>query len=181
MDRLRGTATWGHMSFVIPQIQDFKQQFSLDFPFGPGPSAVSDAEIQNALNLVAGGSYFNAALFSLAPLGPAGANPTTNEATLAFLYCAAHYVYLNVKTRGGLHAPGFKGGTNSAADGPLASKGVGQVNVAYQWPDSVTGDPMLFQFTRSPYGEMYLQMLTPKLVGNAGLVMGENLPKGWGY
>ena len=169
------------MSFVIPQVADFKAQFALDFPFGAGSSAVSDAEIQNALNLVAGGSYFNPALFSLAPLGAAGTNPTTNEATLAFLYCSAHYVYLNVKTRGGLHSPGFKGGANSAASGVLSGKTVGPVSENFEWPDGVKNDPMLFQFTRSPYGEMYLQMLTPKLVGNVGLVMGENLPKGWGY
>jgi hypothetical protein len=169
------------MSFVIPQVADFKNQFSLDFPFGPGPSAISDAEIQNALNLVAGGSYFNADLFSLAPLGAAGANPTTNEATLAFLYCSAHYVYLNVKTRGGLHVPGFKGGTTSSPHATIAGKTVGPVSENFEWPASVKDDPMLFQFTHSPYGEMYLQMLTPKLVGNVGLVMGENLPKGWGY
>ena len=169
------------MSFVIPQVADFKAQFALDYPFGAGPSAVSDAEIQNALNLVAAGSYFNAALFSLAPLGPSGTNPQTNEATLAFLYCAAHYVYLNLKMRGGLHAPGFKGGLTAAASAAVASKTVGPVSETFQWPESITGDPMLFQFVRSPYGEMYLQMLTPKLVGNVGLVMGENLPKGWGY
>lgn len=169
------------MSFVIPQVADFKAQFALDFPFGGGSGAVSDPEIQNALNLVASGSYFNAALFNLAPLGAANVNPMTNEATLAFLYCSAHFLYLNVKTRGGLRAPGYKGGLTSAADGPVVSKTVGPVTQAFQWPEDVIGNSMLFQFTRSPYGEMYLQMLTPKLVGNVGLVMGENLPKGWGF
>jgi hypothetical protein len=169
------------MSFIVPQVADFMAQFPLDFPYGGGSDAVSVPEIQNALNLVNSGSYFNADLFSLAPLGAAGGNPTTNEATLAFLYMAAHFLYVNIKTRGGLRAPGFKGGLSSAADGPVGSKTVGPVSLAFEWPDSIKNDPMLFQFLRSPYGEMYLQMLTPKLVGNVALVIGEYLPRGWGY
>lgn len=169
------------MSFVVPQIVDFKAQFALDFPFGEGTAAVSDPEIQNGLNLVASGAYFNAALFSLAPLGAAGANPTTNEATLAFLYCAAHFVWKRVRARGGLRAPGFNGGASSVGLGVDSSVTVGPVSKTKEWPDSVAKDAMLFQFTQSPYGELYLQMLTPKLVGNMGLVSGEQLPRGWGY
>ncbi|MDD5301511.1 MAG: hypothetical protein PHS14_00265 [Elusimicrobia bacterium] len=169
------------MSFVVPQIADFQAQFALDFPYGKGTDAVSPDEIQNALNLVASGAYFNAALFSLAPLGAAGATPTTNEATLAFLYCAAHFVWKRVKARGGLRAPGAKGGTYSTGLGVSESASVGPVSTGTGWPDSVKNDPMLFQFTQSPYGEFYLQMLTPKLVGNIGLVGGERLPVGWGY
>lgn len=168
------------MSFVVPQIADFKIQFALDFPFGAGAQAVSDPEIQNGLNLVASGAYFNAALFNLAPLGAANANPTTNEATLAFLYCSAHFVWKRVQARGGLRAPGFKGGANSVGLGVGESATVGPVTTSKKWPESVANDPMLFQFTESPYGEFYLQMLTPKLVGNVGLVMGECLPRGWG-
>ncbi len=168
------------MSFVVPQIADFKAQFSLDFPYGDGTAAVSDAEIQNGLNLVASGAYFNAALFSLAPLGATGANPTTNEASLAFLHCAAHFVWKRVKARGGLRAPGYKGGANSKGLGVAASATVGPVSTSTEWPDSIKNDSMLFQFTQSPYGELYLQMLTPKLVGNVGLVMGERLPTGFG-
>lgn len=171
------------MSFVVPSAADFKAYFSLDFPFGEGSAAVSEQEVQKALNQVAGGSYWNAALFSLAPLPalPGSATPVMNEATVAFLNAAAHYLYLNLKSRGGLHAPGFKGGPSSAAQGPLASKTVGPVTQAFQWPEAVTGDPMLFQFTLSTYGVTYLGMLTPKLVGNVGLVMGEQLPRGWGW
>ena len=169
------------MSFVVPQIADFKAQFALDFPFGEGTAGVSDPEIQNGLNLTASGAYFNAALFDLAPLGAAGATPTTNEATLAFLYCAAHFVWKRVKARGGLRAPGAKGGSTSAGLGVDESVTVGPVSKTKKWPESVANDPMLFQFTQSPYGELYLQMLTPKLVGNVGLVMGQRLPTGWGY
>jgi hypothetical protein len=168
------------MSFVVPQVADFKAQFALDFPFGDGSAAVSDPEIQAGLNLTASGAYFNPALFSLAPLGAAGANPTTNEATLAFLYCAAHFVWKRVRARGGLRAPGYKGGASSAGLGVDESVTVGPVSKSKKWPDGIGNDPMLFQFTQSPYGELYLQMLTPKLVGNIALVMGERLPTGFG-
>ena len=60
------------MSFVVPQVADFQKQFALDFPFGEGSAAVSPDEIQNGLNLVASGAYFNPALFNLAPLGADG-------------------------------------------------------------------------------------------------------------
>ena len=170
------------MSFAVPKTADFESYFSSDFPFGAGRSDVTPQDIQKALNQVAGGSYWNAALFSLAPLPapPGYSGPAMNEATVAFLNAAAHYVYLNVKARGGLRAPAYKGGTTSAADGPVGSKTVGPVSVTYEWPESVKNDPMLFQFTLSPYGIIYLGMLTPKLVGAMALLPGENLPKGWG-
>lgn len=167
------------MSFTAPQVDDFKAQFPHDFPYGEGSAAVTTQDIQLALNLVASQAYFNPDLFSTQPLGPAGANPQTTEQTLAFLYCSAHFLYLNVKTRGGLNAPAFKGGLSSGPTGVVNSKSVGGVSVGYQWPEQIANDPMLFQFTRSAYGEMYLQMITPKLVGNVGVVDGEILPTGF--
>lgn len=170
------------MSFVTPQVADFKAQFPLDFPYGEGPESVSDEEIQAALNLTAGGSYFNPALFNIKPLGAGNppVSPTTTEASMAFLFCSAHFLYLAVKRRGGLRAPGFKGGMRSSAQGVTTGQTVGPVSVQREWPDSVKNDPMLFTFTQSAYGEQYLQMLTPKLVGNVGLVGGERLPTGFG-
>jgi hypothetical protein len=168
------------MSFVVPQVADFKAQFALDFPYGDGTAAVSDPEIQNGLNLTASGAYFNPALFDLKPLGAAGANPTTTEAALAFLYCSAHFVWKRVQARGGLRAPAFKGGAKSAGLGVDQSATVGPVSKTKKWPASIEDDAMLFQFTQSPYGEFYLQMLMPKLVGNIALVMGERLPTGFG-
>lgn len=167
------------MAFTPPQLADFKAQFPLDFPFGAGPDAVSDPEIQNALNLVASGAYYNPDLFSTTVLGPTGQTVGPTEQTLAFLYCAAHFLYKNVRARGGLRAPGYKGGLASEGLGVRTAQSVGPVNVTRDWPEQIKNDSMLFQFTQSPYGEMYLQLLTPKLVGNVGIVGGERLPTGF--
>jgi Protein of unknown function (DUF4054) len=167
---------------AVPTIDAFKAQFPEDFPYGLGSGAVTPADVQLALNLVASGAYFNPALFQTEPLAALSSTasvPAPTEQSMAFLYCAAHFLYLNVKTRGGLKAPGFRGGLSSGPQGVLSNKSVGGVSVSYEWPEGVKDDPMLFQFTRSPYGEMYLQLLVPKLVGNIGLVAGERLPTGF--
>jgi len=145
-------------------VAQFKAQFTRDWPYGAGTDAVRDADIQNALNLAA--SYFNAVLFDTTPLGAAGSGNTTTEQTLAYLYASAHFLVLNIQAAGGLRAPSSFGGTRSGSKGPVSSKGVGGISESYVWPQSVTDNPMLFQFTQTAYGRQYLQMLMPKLVGN---------------
>ncbi len=171
------------MSFQIPQVADFKAQpdIALAFPFGEGSAAVSDAQIQQALNQAAAGSIFPANLFSTTPLGPTGANPQTSEAMMAFNYLAAHFLWKSIQSRGGLRAPGYKGGATSAGLGVTQSAGVGPVNSSKDWPTAIKDNPILFQLTQSPWGEMYLLMLAPYLVGNVGIVCGQQLPTGWGY
>lgn len=148
-------------------VAQFETLFTRDFAYGPGLDKVRPVDIQNALN--AASSVFNPCLFSTAPIGVAPA--ITSEALNAYLYAAAHFLVTGLQAVGGLGKVG--GGTNSQGEGVVGNKSVGGVSVGYVWPDTVTGSPVLFQFTKTTYGQTYLQMLMPKLVGNVSAVLGE--------
>lgn len=148
-------------------VAQFEAQFSRDFVYGPGLDAVRPIDIQNALNTAS--SLFNPALFSTAPIG---VPPNlTSEALTMYLYCAAHFLVTSIQGVGGLNKKG--GGLNAQGEGVVASKGVGGVNVSFSWPSFVTDSPVLSQFQKTTYGQIYLQTLMTKLVGNGAVVLGE--------
>lgn len=137
-----------------------------------------DADIQNALNMAS--TYFNADLFSDVPLGaPGETNDTTSEQTLAYLYAAAHFLVLNIQAAGGLSGLGSGSGLKSSSEGTITSKSIGGISAGYMWPDDIANDPMLYQFTRTAYGQQYLQMLAPKLVGI--IDVGQEYPTTFGF
>ena len=149
-------------------ILQFKAQFGpRDFLYSSGIDGIMDSDISKGLNLAA--SAFNPALFSTAPIGvPPN---VTSEALQAYLYAAAHFVVSSVQSVGGL---GKKGrGVRSQGEGVTSGKNAGGLGLNMTWPAAITDSPMLFQFTRTPYGLQYLQMLAPLLVGNVSAVWGE--------
>lgn len=150
-----------------PTIAQFQFQFSRDFKYGPGLDAVRPIDIQNAINLA--NSVFNPRLFSTAPLGIAP--NLTSEAITAYNYAAAHFLVLSIQGVGGLSKTGS--GLNAQGEGIVGNKSVGGVSVGYVWPDTVTESPALSQFLKTTYGQLYLQILMPRLVGNVGAVFGE--------
>lgn len=151
----------------MPSIAGFKRQFTRDFTYGPGSDKVTDADIQNGLN--AAYSVFNPALFDTTPIGVAPS--ITSEAQRAYCNAAAHFMVLSIQGNGGLGKTGR--GVFSQGEGNVQSKSVGGVSVSFSWPPIVTNSPALFQFTKTTYGLMYLQVLVLKLVGNVSVVTGE--------
>lgn len=148
-------------------VANFESMFSRDFSYGPGLDKVRPVDIQNALNMASG--MFNPALFSTAPIG---VPPNlTSEALMAYLNCSAHFLVTALQGVGGLGKIG--GGLNSQGEGIVGNKAVGGVSVGFVWPSMITSSPALFQFTKTIYGQAYLQILMPRLVGNVGLVFGE--------
>lgn len=148
-------------------VANFKNQFTRDFSYGTGVETVTDTDIQNALNMTSG--VFNPCLFSTSPLGVAP--HITSEALIAYLNASAHFLVTSLQAAGGL---GKKGrGTNSQGEGIVGNKSVGGVSVGYVWPSTVTDNPVLFQFTKTAYGQLYLQVLVTRLVGNVSAVLGE--------
>ena len=149
----------------------FKAMFFRDFTYGDGPTTVMDRDIQNALN--AASSLFNPALFDTSPVGVLPSQ--TSESLIAYLNCAAHFMVTALQAVGGFSAKAGAGspGINSQGEGVIGNKSGGGLSVGYSWPSMVTDSPILFQFTKTAYGMAYLQMLTPKLVGNVGAVIGE--------
>ena len=154
-------------SSPVANILNFKAQFSRDFVYGPGADKVTDLDIQKGLN--AASSLFNPCLFDTAPLGVAPL--ITSESLLAYLYLSAHFLVTSVQAAGGLGKVGR--GTFSQGEGNVSSKGAGGVNIGFSWPSSITDNPALFQLAKTTYGQMYLQMLMPRLVGNIGIALGE--------
>lgn len=148
-------------------VANFKRQFTRDFSYGTGIETVRDEDIQNALNMTSG--VYNPALFSTSPIGVAP--EITSEALIAYLNASAHFLVTSLQAAGGL---GKKGkGTNSQGEGVVGNKSVGGVSVGYVWPGTVTDNPVLFQFTKTAYGQLYLQVLVTRLVGNVAAVLGE--------
>ena len=142
-----------------PAVADFKSQFVRPFAYGVGPNAVQDADIQAALNMTQ--IVFNSSLWA-----------DDAQRTIAYNYAAAHFMVLNIQSAGGLMATNTGQGVKSHGGGVIESKGVGSVNVGYALPDYVRQDPILSQFMRTDFGQTYLQLLTPRLVGNIAVVSG---------
>lgn len=142
-----------------PQVSDFQARFTRDFLYGDGLDKVTNNDIQNALNDAV--PLFNQRLWS---------SPT--ETTTAFLFLAAHLLVLNLRPAGGLSALNVGKGTRSGAGGVVLSKTVGSISLSYSIPMHIQNSPILSQFMRTDYGQRYLQMVAPRLVGHVHIAAG---------
>jgi hypothetical protein len=143
-----------------PAVSDFKAYFTREFGYGKGGDMVGDGDIQRALNEVS--PVFNQSLL----------DGLTSQ-TAAYLYAAAHFLVMNVQAAGGLSATPRGRGVRDSAELVIISKGVGQVNVVYQVPPEwIQKSAVLLPFFRTNFGQRYIQMVAPQLVGNFGVVPG---------
>lgn len=142
-------------------ISEFKSEFDRDFIYGSGLSTVRDQDITRAM--IQGNTLFNESLWS-----------SDAETKMAFLLVTAHCLVLNVQMAGGLTSKPSGQGINNKGGGIQSSKSVGQVSVNYAIPQSVVDSPILNQFMRTDYGQRYLQLVAPRLVGNMVLLPGLN-------
>lgn len=149
------------MSIYPITVDEFKAYFDRDFTYGLGKTSVRDSDISKAI--VQAMTIFNRRLF-------------VNDAELemAYEYATAHFLVIDIQMAGGLSAKSTNQGLKSTGSGIVQSKTVGQVSLAYQWPESIINSPALFQLLRTPYGEKYLQIIAPRLVGNILVVSGNN-------
>jgi hypothetical protein len=145
----------------LASVAEFKARFDRDFVFGTTTDKIRDTDITNALNEAA--PVFNLDLWE-----------DETEGKVAFLQAAAHCLVLNMQAAGGLSAVNMGRGVQSRGGGVVQNKSVGSVSVGFALPAFVTESPILSQFMRTDYGQRYLQLLTPRLVGNVGLVKGSN-------
>lgn len=142
-----------------PTVSDFKFRFVRDFKFSDGPDNVMDADIVNALADAV--PLFNQSLWS----SPA-------EISTAYLFLAAHMLVLNIQAAGGASAIKLGKGLGNTGGGVISSKSVGSLNVAYAIPERVANSPVLSQFMKTDYGQRYLHMVAPRLVGNVSIAGG---------
>lgn len=137
----------------------FKAYFVRDFVYGATPDMVMDADITKALGQ--GMMVFNPAIWA-----------DDAEKAVAFQWVAAHFLVIDIQAAGGLSVANLGLGVESQGGGTIQSKGVGSVNVSLALPSSIIESPILSQFMRTDYGQKYLQLLTPRLVGNGTVVAG---------
>jgi len=93
---------------------------------------------------------------------------TENEARQQYLYLTAHYLCLDKRIT--------SGGLMGQLKGQVTSVSVGSVSESYQVPDAWTSNIMLFPFTTTAYGLIYLGFVAPKIVGNVRAVAGATIP-----
>lgn len=134
-------------------VADFKAYFVREFPYGGATDTVMDPDITRALSEAA--LAFNEGLWN-----------DDAERQTAYLYLTAHFLVLNIRTAGGLAATAPKKGIQSNEGGVIQSKGVGSVSVSYAVPQSITENPIFSQYLKTDFGQKYLTLLAPRLVGN---------------
>jgi hypothetical protein len=150
-----------------PAVADFQAQFPREFVYGTSLAAVQIQDIQRAINEA--GITFNPELWDGAtPLG------LTTELNIVYLYVAAHYLVLNVQGAGGLSAVNFGRGVKSSGGGTIQTKSVGSLSIAYVIPEDISKSPILGQYMRTDFGQKYLCLLAPRLVGNVAIVSGQS-------
>lgn len=152
------------MSFP-PSVADFKAQFTREFVYGTSLATVQDNDIQRAINETS--ISFNPGLWDgQTPLG------STTELNIAYLYLSAHYMTLNIQGAGGLSSVNRGRGVKSTGGGTIQTKSVGSVSLTYVIPEDVQNSPILGQYMRTDFGQKYLALLAPRLVGNVAIVAG---------
>lgn len=88
--------------------------------------------------------------------------------TRAYLFLAAHLLIEKLLMAGE--------GLASQYGWLTAAKAVGDVSESFEIPDRVKADPMLASFSKTRYGAMYLQIISPQLVGGVFVLPRRALP-----
>ena len=93
---------------------------------------------------------------------------TPNQKLQQYMYLSAHYLCLDKRVT--------EAGLSGSLKGQVTSVSVGSVSESYQIPDAWTSNQMLFIFTTTSYGLVYLGFVAPALVGNVVAVQGATIP-----
>jgi hypothetical protein len=140
-------------------VADFKEFYSKDFPYYQGSGCskefVTDADINKAF--LEAKANFNDSLFS-----------SDDTLKLCYLYLTAHYLVTDFQIAAG--------GLNSVGYNQVASRAVGSVSESYQIPDWAVNNPVLSAYGTTRYGQKYLSLIRPLLIGNVGLAIGYTTP-----
>lgn len=142
-------------SYTAPTIEEFKAQFSRDFPYGSTKEYVMDSDIQAALTQ---------ADFSV--------NPEIFDTEANFKYgynlLAAHNLVTNLRA------------SSQGASGTYSwletSKSVGSVSQSFAIPEFIMKNPMYAMLSKTAYGAKYLEIVIPRAIGQTFAIEGATLP-----
>lgn len=151
------------MDYTKPLPADFRAQFARDFPFarsgdtpeGANLDKVYDADITSAL--AAAGVNFNVGLF-------------TDQTSYAYCFnlLAAHYLVQTLISS----AQGIQG----QGEWLVQQKSAGNVSEAFAIPEYIQKHPSLALLSKTRYGQQYLELMLPKMIGNIITVFGPTKP-----
>lgn len=145
----------GTVPYIAPSVQDFKDKFYRDFPYGDTLATVQDRDIQSAYDDV--DLYMNPGLFC-----------DQSHYTQGYLLLAAHFLVTNLRNS----TQGIAG----QYEWLVGSKAVGSVSESLQIPQRIMDNPSMAMLTKTSYGAKYLFLILPNLVGPAMIVAGATLP-----
>jgi len=145
-----------------PTTDDFRSRFDRDFVYGTGKECVRELDITNALADAL--PLFNTSLWS-----------SSAQMKTAFLFLSAHLLVLNLQAAGGPSSRVTGKGAGNTGGGVIQSKSVGSVSLNYTIPESLANSRILSQFLRTDYGQRYLHMMAPRLVGNVSIARGPGI------
>lgn len=94
--------------------------------------------------------------------------PTQQSFSRAFLYLAAHQLVEKLLAA--------QEGMGSQYSWLTVSKSIDSVTEGFQIPERIAKDPMLSHFSKTRYGAMYLQIISPQLIANVFVAFRETLP-----
>lgn len=134
-----------------PTIEEFKDQFVRDFPYGTTSDKVMDSDIATAI--VQSAFTANENLFE-------------DEASykFAFNYLAAHNLVMNLR--------GSSQGLGGSYSWLESSKSVGSVSQGFQIPEQIMKNPVFAVLSKTTYGAYYLSLILPLASGQIGTVAG---------
>lgn len=144
------------MSFTNPSVQDFKDQFARDFPFGTNTqTSITTNDINYAFALT--NININPALFS-----------DQTSYSIGYNLLSAHYLVTNIRAS----SQGINGQYNFLQQ----SKGVGPVSESFGIPPRILENPFVAMLCKTNYGAMYIQLILPQLTGQMFVVCGGTNP-----
>lgn len=136
-------------------IADFKAHFVRDFSYGSTTETVMDADLNKAF--AEARANFNQSLFG-----------TDEQLKIAFFYLAAHYLVTDLQNA--------SAGLSGSGLNVVASRSVGSVSESYAIPEQYLKDPILSFISKTGYGQKYLSLVLPLLIGNVQSVAGWTEP-----
>jgi hypothetical protein len=144
------------MPFLNPTVQDFKNYYTRDFPYGTDPTtAVIDADIAKAYGQT--NINFSQSLWA-----------TQSDYTIGYLLLAAHYLVIDLRMA--------SQGINGRYTWIETSKSVQGVAQGFQIPQRVLDNPEFAMLAQTNYGAKYLNLVLPQLSGQIYSVCGRTLP-----
>ena len=133
------------MPFTNPSIQDFKDFFVRDFPYGIDPqTSIVDGDISKAYQET--NINFNQDFWA-----------DQTGYTTGYLYLSAHYLVTNIRAS----SQGIVGQYNFNE----SSKSVGSVSESFSIPQRILDNPEFSMLTKTNYGAKYLYFVLPQLSG----------------